>query len=85
MVMCKMKCPDFLPSMNRNLVQLGLKGLLCLMLVLVKGSRHGERSMQVLVHPLPVPLLHFHHLDQVVLMNCQHTWTVILSRIGGVL
>jgi hypothetical protein len=35
--------------------------------------------------PLPIPLLHFLHLDLVVLMNCQHTWTVILSRIGGVL
>jgi hypothetical protein len=83
MVMWKMKCPDCLPSMNRNLVQLGLKGLLCLMLVLVKGSKHGERSILVLVRPLAVPLLHLLHL--VVLMSCQHTWTVILSRIGGVL
>jgi hypothetical protein len=80
-----MKCLDCLPSMTKNLVLLGLNGLLCLMLALVKGSRHGERSMMVLVHPLPVPLLHFLHLDLVVLMNCQHTWTMILSRIGGVL
>jgi hypothetical protein len=77
----KDKCQDCLPSMNKNLVQLCLKGLLCLMLVLVKGSKHGEKSMLVLVHPLVVPLLHLLHL--VVLMSCQHTWTVILSRIGG--
>jgi hypothetical protein len=36
--------------------------------------------MLVLVHPLAVPLLHLLYL--VVLMSCQHTWTVILSRIG---
>ena len=68
--------------MCRNLVvQLGLKGFHILQLILVRESRHGEGSLEALVHPLVVPS-HLHLLQlELVLVSSQLTWTVTLSHV----
>ena len=85
MVMSKLNCTDCLTSMSRNLVrQLGLKGFHSLQLIVVRESRHGEGSLEVLVLPLALavpPHLHLLHLVLVSLVSSQLTWTVTLSHV----
>ena len=70
--------------MSRNLVgQLGLKGFHSLQLIVVRESRHGEGSLEVLVLPLALavpPHLHLLHLV-LVSVSSQLTWTVTLSHV----
>jgi len=73
--MLKMRCPGCLASMRRNLVvQVSLKGLQCPQPVLVRISRCGEGSMEVLVHLLVFPP-HV-HLVHLLLVSFKLTWIV---------